>query len=290
MPGTAPSSPKLVEVAFKHRRRDVFRYPAHLHLMAGTDVVVGLGHGIDFGHITMTGELVSLRYKKSPPAHKSVIRIAKKRDCDRHQSNRESEKGALRVFSAELNRVGKNLKAVDAEWQLDRKRITFFYTDGQKKKPKGKSKPPFKKRDLIDTLRKEFSNTQIMLQRITPREETARLGGIGVCGRELCCSSWMNFIPNVPQSAVRKQHFPMNPERVRGRCNQLKCCLNYELDHYVEVLKEFPKPGKKVSIPAGTAKVEKVDIFARTVTVRLKGGQTETLPLDALKAASPVSA
>ena len=277
MPDQAPSSPNLVEVAFKHRRRRVFRNDRKLELTAGDDIIVGVRGGIDFGHITMTGELVLL-HAQTNTNYNRVIRIANNRDRQHHEANRKSEKEALTTFRSIAHRRSLALKAVDAEWQLDRKRISFFYT----------AKERITLRSLVAELRRQFK-AAVDLKRINDRQETARVGGIGVCGRELCCSSWMRVVPSVSLSAARKQHFPLSPDRLRGRCNRLKCCLNYELEQYMEALKGFPRMGTRVTTETGTGKVDHVNIFGRTVIVRYPDAPTETLPLSAIKVPRPQS-
>ncbi len=266
----APSSPDLVEVAFKHRRRRIFRNDRNVNLMAGDDIIVGVRGGIDFGHITMTGELVLLRAEPNAKYNR-VIRTANNHDRQRHKANRKSEAEAVKTFRVAVNRRALQLKVVDAEWQHDRKRISFYYT----------AKDRVGLHTLIPELGRRFK-ARVDLKRVNERQEAARIGGIGVCGRELCCSSWMHVIPTVSLSAAKKQHFPLSPDRLRGRCNRLKCCLNYELDQYVEALKEFPRLGAAVDTETGPGKVGQVDIFRRMVKVWYPDGPAQTLPLGSI--------
>ena len=273
MPERTPSTPDLVEVAFKHRRRRIFRNDRQFDLLAGDDIIVGVRGGIDFGHITMTGELVLLRAKPHA-SYNRVIRLASIRDRQRHEANRKAEQDALHSFRAAAKRRSLALKAVDAEWQHDRKRIVFFYT----------AQDRVRLRSLISELGRKFK-ARVELKRINDRQEAARIGGIGVCGRELCCSSWMHAVPTVSLSAAKKQHFPLSPDRLRGRCNRLKCCLNYELDQYMDALKDFPRLGAHVKTDSGTGRVDQVDIFGRKVLVRYKEGPAELIALDAITSA-----
>ena len=266
----APSSPDLVEVAFKHRRRRIFRNDRNVNLMAGDDIIVGVRGGIDFGHITMTGELVLLRAEPNAKYNR-VIRTANNHDRQRHKANRKSEAEAVKTFRVAVKRRALQLKVVDAEWQHDRKRISFYYT----------AKDRVGLHTLIPELGRRFK-ARVDLKRVNERQEAARIGGIGVCGRELCCSSWMHVIPTVSLSAAKKQHFPLSPDRLRGRCHRLQCCLHYEWAQYVEALKEFPRLGAAVDTETGPGKVGQVDIFRRMVKVWYPDGPAQTLPLGSI--------
>ena len=268
MPDVSPSMPDLVEVAFKHRRRRIFRNDRKLRLASGDDVIVGVRGGIDFGHVTMKGELVQLRAKPRLNYNR-VIRIATRWDRKHQEKNRESEVEALSLFRAAANRRALTIKAVDAEWQHDRKRISFFYT----------ATKSINVRSLIPELGRRLE-ARVDLKRINKREEAARIGGIGVCGRELCCSSWMHSMPQVSLSAAKAQQFPLSVDRLRGRCNRLKCCLNYELDHYMEALKDFPERGAIIRTERGDGRVDQVDIFFRTVTLKYHKGPPETVSVE----------
>ncbi len=260
----------MVEVTFKHRRRRVFRNDRKLDLMAGDDIIVGVRGGIDYGRVTMTGELAALKAKPQPN-YNCIIRIANSRDRLNHENNRKSEAEVLEIFKAAAKKRRLPLKPVDVEWQHDRKRISLYYTAKEKLKLRG----------LISEFSRRFK-ARVDLRRIRAREEASRIGGIGACGRELCCSSWMNVIPSVDIAAAKKQHFTLSSDRLRGRCNRLKCCLNYELDQYLVALKEFPGVGTDVDTGAGTGTVDQVNIFQRTLTVRYSGGRTQVVPLDAI--------
>jgi len=276
MPGRAPSSPNLVEVKFKKRRREIFHNNRGFDLMAGDAVVVGVDRGMDLGYVTMTGELAALLRTTPKHRYSNVIRVATEKDEDRHKENRTAEIEVLKVFRTLLKRRKIRVKPVDAEWQFDRKRLRLYYSYS------GSGKPRINSKVVIRDLGRQFK-TRVELEFVTPRNETARMGGIGVCGRELCCSSWMRSVPIVLMSAARKQHLPLSDDRLRGRCNRLKCCLNYELDHYMETLREFPAVGAKIRTESGSAKVKGVDIFARTLQVRYIDGPFETISLEDLR-------
>lgn len=261
----------LVEVGFKARRTHIYRNNRQLPVYAGDRIVVSAQRGVDLGRITMTGELVRLRAKTSK-ASGHIIRMASDKDIERHEANRQMEDHALIAAQRAIERRKLDMKLVDAEWQFDRKRIVFYYVADQR--------VDFRK--LIGELNFRYK-ARVELRRLNPRQETAHIGGIGSCGRELCCSSWMQKMPNVSISAAKKQNLPLQQERLAGRCGQLKCCLNYELEHYMAALKEFPRPKAKVRTSEGIGRVEKVDIFARTVLIHSSDGTRTDVPLEQVR-------
>ena len=256
----------FVEVAFKARRTNIYRNRSQLPVQAGSGVVVTAPRGVDYGQVTLAGRSVRLR-TKSTRTSGNIIRLATDKDVERHELNRMDEDEALDMARQSVRKRGLPMKVVDAEWQFDRKRISFYYFAERKDLDLKKLIGEF-------IFRYKKHNARVELRRLSPRHETARVGGIGVCGRELCCSSWMQSFRRVTFDHARKQLLPLNPERLYGRCNQLKCCLNYELDHYLATLKDFPRINARVQTPAGIGFVDKVDIFARTVLVNYKEEQT----------------
>lgn len=256
----------FVEVAFKARRTSIYGNRNRLPVHAGSSVVVTAPRGVDYGQVTMTGRSVRLRTKSNKTAG-NLIRLATNKDIERHELNRINENEALEMARRSVKRRGLPMKMVDAEWQFDRKRISFYYFAERKDLDLKKLIGEF-------IFRYKKHNARVELRRLSPRHEAARVGGIGVCGRELCCSSWMQSFRRVTFDHARKQLLPLNPERLYGQCNQLKCCLNYELNHYLAALRDFPRINARVQTPAGIGKVEKVDIFARTVLVAYKHEQT----------------
>ena len=255
----------FVEVVFKARRTSIYRNRSQLPVRAGSGVVVTAPRGVDYGQVTLTGRSVQLR-TRSTKSSGTIIRLATDRDVERYEINRLDEEEALAMAQQSVRRRGLPMKVVDAEWQFDRKRISFYYVAERRNLDLKKLIGEF-------IFRYKKHHARVELRRLSPRREAARVGGIGVCGRELCCSSWMQSFPRVPYDHARKQLLPLNPERLYGRCNQLKCCLNYELDHYLAALKDFPRINARVQTPAGIGFVDKVDIFARTVLVDYKEEQ-----------------
>ncbi len=258
----------LVEVAFKGRRRKVYQNKRKIRVSAGDDIIVSAQRGLDYGQVVLTGELVHIR-ARSHPNYDQVVRLASSNDRSIHQRNREAEKDALRAAKTTIRRRKMPVKLVDAEWQFDRKRLSIFYTCQRK----------VSLRSVISELCRQFS-TRVEFLRLSLREEAARIGGLGVCGRELCCSSWMRQIPPVSASAAKKMHFPLTNERMIGRCGRLKCCLNYELEQYMKILEEFPPKNTSVETDRGQGHVLSMNIFSRTVRVKLAGNMIEEFELE----------
>lgn len=261
----------LVEVAFKGRRRKVYQNRRNISVRAGDDIIVSAQRGLDYGQVVLSGELVHIRARASPN-YGQVLRLASSNDRNIYNQNKEAEKEALLAAKATIRRRQLPLKLVDAEWQFDRKRLSIFYT----------SQTRIMMRPVISELCRRFK-TRVEFLRLTPREEAARVGGLGVCGRELCCSSWMRQMPPVSASAAKKMHFPLTQERMTGRCGQLKCCLNYELEQYMKILEEFPRKNSRVDTHNGPGRVLSMNIFSRTVRVHLSNDLIEEFDLQEVK-------
>ncbi len=274
LPASIYGAGDLVEVAFKGRRKATYRNARSLPITTGDYVVVAADSGIDCGYVTMAGELVRLRSKKATN-YPVILRVAHLKDIERHEANRKAEEEAIRFSRHSAKRLKLKMKVVDAEWQFDRKRISFFFT-AEKRVELGQ---------LVRTLARRF-HTRIDLKRINDREETARIGGIGSCGRELCCSSWMQKFKPVNTHAAKNQNLPLNPARITGKCGRLKCCLNYELEHYMSALKKFPRISSRLKTENGLGTVQKVDIFKNLVWVQYPDGNWEAM---ALKAVQPLT-
>lgn len=262
----------LVEVSFKGRRRKVYQNTRKIPVYAGDEIIVSAQRGLDYGQVVLAGELVHIR-AQSNPNYGQVLRLASSNDRKIYQKNKEAEKKALADIKLAVRKRKMPIKLLDAEWQFDRKRLSIFYTTPQK----------ISMQPVIGELAKVFK-TRIEFLRLNPRQEAARIGGIGVCGRELCCSSWMRQIPPVSASAAKQMQMSFANDRLKGRCGQLKCCLNYELEQYMKILQEFPRKFMKVDTKQGVGKVISVDIFSRTVRIELVDARiTQEFPLEAIK-------
>ncbi|TDU43590.1 cell fate regulator YaaT (PSP1 superfamily) [Gelidibacter sediminis] len=245
-----------VEVRFKNGRKEYYRNTENLTLSIGDIVATQAQSGHDIGMVTLTGELVRIQMKRKHVKiddEENVLKIYRKasqRDIDIWSEARDKEepmKVKARQFAIDLNL---QMKISDIEYQGDASKATFYYT--------AEERVDF--RELIKVFAKEF-RTRIEMKQVGFRQEAARLGGIGSCGRELCCSTWLTDFRSVSTSAARYQQLSLNPLKLAGQCGKLKCCLNYELDSYLDALKSFPKTEIKLYTEKGTAVCQKTDIF-----------------------------
>lgn len=251
-PGQKPFD--VVEVRFKNNRKDFFRNVGDLPLATGDVIAVESSPGHDIGTVSLVGELVKSQLRRknvnaADPAMKKVYRKAKQGDIDKWVEAQSLEKNAL-VKSREFAlRLGLQMKIGDVEYQGDKTKAIFFYT--------ADDRVDF--RELIKVMAEEF-RVRIEMRQIGARQEAARLGGIGSCGRELCCATWLNDFRSVTTSAARYQQLSLNPLKLAGQCGKLKCCLNYELDSYLDALKDFPE-AVDIETVRGKARHQKTDIF-----------------------------
>lgn len=243
-----------VEVRFKNGRKEFYRNTEKLTLSIGDIVATEASPGHDVGIVTLTGELVKVQMKKKAVNHEGevpkIYRKASQKDIDIWSDARDKEE-PMKVRAREMAIALKlEMKISDIEFQGDGSKATFYYT--------ANDRVDF--RQLIKDFAKEFS-TRIEMKQVGFRQEAARLGGIGSCGRELCCSTWLTDFRSVNTSAARYQQLSLNPQKLAGQCGKLKCCLNYELDTYLDALKGFPEMETKLYTEKGDAVCQKIDIF-----------------------------
>lgn len=244
-----------IEVRFKNGRKHYYKNPENLSLSIGDVVATQAQSGHDVGMVTLAGELVRVQMKRKKVEEDSeevlkIYRKASQKDIDIWQTSRDKEeamKVKARQFAIDLKLL---MKISDIEYQGDASKATFYYTADER----------VDFRELIKVFAKEF-RTRIEMKQIGLRQEAARLGGIGSCGRELCCSTWLTDLRSVSTSAARYQQLSLNPQKLAGQCGKLKCCLNYELDSYLDALKDFPKTNIKLQTEKGVAVCQKTDIF-----------------------------
>ncbi len=246
---------KVVEVRFKNGRKHYYKNPDQLSLCMGDIVATQAMSGHDIGMVTLTGELVRIQLKKkkiTTPVEElpKIYRKATQKDIDIWQKVRNKEPDVQKQSREIAMRLGLQMKISDVEYQGDGSKVTFYYT--------AEERVDF--RQLIKDLARAFS-TRIEMKQVGFRQEAARLGGIGSCGRELCCSTWLTDFRSVNTAAARYQYLALNPQKLAGQCGKLKCCLNYELDTYLEALEVFPKTDKKLFTKKGVAVCQKIDIF-----------------------------
>ena len=247
-----------VEVSFKNgARKEFFKNPPFSRATTGDWVLVeSVSGGYDVGTVTLSGELVRLQMKRKrvrPDARlQSVVRKAHDRDLERLQEVRSQEKEVMIKARVIARTLEMNMKIGDVEFQGDGRKCTFYYTaDGR-----------VDFRELIRNYARDFK-VKIEMRQIGARQESARLGGIGNCGRELCCSTWLTEFKSVNTAAARYQNLAINQTKLSGMCGRLKCCLNYELDTYIDALEDFPDRAERLKTAAGTAILIKTDVFKR---------------------------
>ncbi|MCK7558788.1 hypothetical protein MKQ70_28895 [Chitinophaga sedimenti] len=245
----------IIEVSFNNgSRKDFFRNVTKQLFDKGDMVAVEGVSGFDVGMVSVTGELVKLQMKKrrveDTPEVKKLLRRATNDDLNRMRDNKAREKEALIKSRALARNLGLEMKLTEVEMQADGRKATFFYT--------ADDRVDF--RELIKIFAAEF-RVKVEMRQIGARQEAGKVGGIGSCGRELCCSTWLSDFKSVNTTAARYQNLSINQAKLSGQCGRLKCCLNYELDTYLDALKEFPEDADTIETAGGTASLQKRDIF-----------------------------
>jgi cell fate regulator YaaT (PSP1 superfamily) len=245
----------IFEVRFKNGRKHFYKNPENVPITMGDIVAVEGSPGHDIGTVSLAGELVKVQMKKRKITEdhedvKKIYRKASQRDIDIWQQARGKEEETQKKGREILGRLGLQMKLSDVEYQGDGNKATFYYT--------AETRVDF--RQLIRDLASAFS-IRVEMKQVGARQEAARLGGIGSCGRELCCSTWLTDFRKVTTSAARYQQLSLNPLKLAGQCGKLKCCLNFELDTYLDALKTFPKQDLVLKTEKGDAVFVKMDIF-----------------------------
>ena len=277
----------VIEVRFKGNRKEFFSWPSAEPLALHDSVIVEVDRGQDLGRVSAVGPVAakkcagscsgcSLAEAAAPPAPteppRSILRRATADDTAiAEQLHREEEDVRRRV----LERVKSHtlpMKVSDAEWQWDRKKLTVYFTAEQR----------VDFRALVRDLANLF-HTRIELRQIGARDEAKRLDGVGRCGRQYCCSSWLPELRPVSLALAKDQHLSLNPSQISGGCGRLLCCLRYEHDFYVQTRKRFPKEGRVLRTAMGAERVLAVDVFRETVTLRTDAGDTRVVSLEKLK-------
>jgi cell fate regulator YaaT (PSP1 superfamily) len=246
----------IVEVRFKNGRKEFFRNPEKLGLYTGDAVIVEVPNGHHLGYVSLQGELVRLQMQKKKVANdgeiKKIYRLAHQKDLEKHEEVKKRELPTLYRTREIIRDLKLEMKLSDIEYQADNTKATFYYS--------ADDRVDF--RELIKLLANEFK-IRVEMRQISLRQEAGRLGGIGVCGRELCCATWLGDFKNVATSAARYQNLSLNPSKLSGQCGRLKCCLNYELETYMEALEDIPKVEGPLLTEKGEATLQKTDIFRK---------------------------
>ena len=262
----------ILEVRFKNSRKGFFRNVQKINIQVGDIVVVDASSGFDVGVVSIVGELAKIQVAKKnkdfkPLETRKILRIADQKDIDLWIKARSKEKELMYKARTLALNIGLEMKISDVEYQGDMSKAIFYYT--------AEGRVDF--RQLIKDMAGEF-RIRIEMKQIGSRQESSRLGGIGSCGRELCCSTWLTDFRSVSTSAARYQQLSLNPQKLAGQCGKLKCCLNFELDSYLESLKAFPKKEIKLKTQKGDAYHVKTDVFKGTMWYAYRG-ESELFPL-----------
>ncbi len=269
----------LAEVRFKNDRKDYFTYPEDLELEVGEMVAVEAAIGHDIGIVTMLGEIVKHQLKRkkyrTPIAEmKKIYRRARPNDVEKWLAAIKLESGTLSRTRTIAENLGLEMKLNDVEYQGDKTKAIFYYTaDGR-----------VDFRELIKKLAEEF-HIRIEMRQIGVRQESAKLGGIGSCGRELCCASWICDFQSVTTNVARVQQLSPNPQKLAGQCGKLKCCLNFEYEAYVDALKAFSDPNIVLHFESGDAVHQKNDVFKGIMWYSYTNdkGNIMAIPVDKVK-------
>ena len=265
----------LVEVAFKGNRREFFRWAFEEPPPTRAAIIVDVERGEDCGRVHATGDLAERRKagtthgKEQREPLRPALRLATTEDIARADTLRVEEETARRFAVAKARALNLQMKISDAEWQWDRRRLTFYFT--------AEERVDF--RTLVRQLEGHFG-VRVQMWHIGPRDEAKRLDGVGHCGRQLCSSSWLPELLPVKTSLAKEQRLStITPTQISGACGRLMCCLRYEHEFYVQARKRFPKQGKIVQTREGEEKVDATDIFRDTVTLRNPSGEVRTISL-----------
>ncbi|MCB0700774.1 MAG: hypothetical protein H6551_04750 [Chitinophagales bacterium] len=268
----------ILEVSFnKGSRKEFYRSGSQVLPDKGQWIAVeGVG-GIDVGQVSLTGELVKLQLKKygvkEDEVTKKVHRPATDSDLEMFRNNKTKEQELLVRSRAIARSLNLEMKLAEVELQADGKKATFFYTADQR----------VDFRELIKRYASDFK-VKVEMRQIGARQESGKVGGIGSCGRELCCSTWLTDFKSVNTAAARYQNLSINQTKLSGQCGRLKCCLNYELDTYMDALSVFPKDGDTIETKGGTATLQKRDIFKNLMWYSYSGSNKQyPLTIDRVK-------
>ena len=264
----------LVEVRFKAGRKEFFRNKTGGRLYTGDGIMVETGSGYHLGFVSLQGEMARLQLRKKVPKAnmeelKSIVRLAGEKDFARYEEARNRELPALYKAREIVHSLKLPMKLSDVEFQADGSKASFYYSADER----------IDFRELIKLLGSEF-RIRVDMRQISLRQEAGRLGGIGTCGRELCCATWLTDFKGVATSAARYQNLSLNPTKLSGQCGRLKCCLNYELETYLHELKDIPKVERDLQTMKGNARLQKTDIFRKRMWFAYGGDDSQWYELE----------
>jgi len=256
----------LTKIKFSGSRREIHRNPQELPIEPDTWMIVEAERGEDIGESIPFP--TKKRLEADSPALPCILRKATESDLIVDKENRVKEKLAFQFCQRRISDLKLPMKLLDVEYRFDRKKIVFFFSAEER----------IDFRDLVKVLAAEYK-TRIEMKQTSDREEVKRKGGIGMCGNPVCCKLFIDEFEPISTQFVKEQNLPMNPAKISGCCGKLKCCYRFEHETYAEVLKNYPSYGTSVKYEDKSGTVEKIDIFQKTVTLKLEDDTYEELPL-----------
>ncbi len=259
---------QFVELSFKGRRRETYENPDFLEYRTGEYLIVQAERGEDMGVVVLSGNTPQKKTDRKSGPIRRILRRATMDDIARVAELRAEEDRGADVARKKMHEHKLDMKLVDVEYQFDRNRITFYFT--------AEHRVDF--RELVKDLASVF-RTRIELRQIGVRDEAGRHGGVGVCGRPLCCTTWIREFEPITLRMAKEQNLSLSPSKLSGVCGRLKCCLRYELEFYTQAQKIYPRPGARLNIKGQRAEVVKVDIFREGVQLADPEGNIRWLPL-----------
>jgi len=260
----------LIEVVFKGERRAIYRDRNDLDLVEGEYIIVEAERGQDMGKASLIGALV--RLKRGKGETRSVIRRGNEKDVEILKKNQEKEKAAYKVCKEKIKEYKLEMKLVDVEMQFDGSKITFYFTAAQR----------VDFRELVKDLASVY-RTRIEMRQIGVRDEAKRISGCGICGRKQCCSAFLTEFEQITTIMAKDQQLALNPSKISGNCGRLLCCLRYENDMYLEIFKEFPPIGSRITLDGKRGILTYINIFENKGLLHFDGGGQEWLPPGQIK-------
>ena len=269
-PGEHPGDAPIYMIEFKGSRKEHYRDPYHLPISIGDHVIVQVERGEDMGKIIQHLQGVHAANARVRPL--PILRVAVPEELERAAENRVKEHEARRVCCNMVAERGLKMKVVDAEWQFDGNKVTFYFT--------AEKRVDFRQlvKDLASTYR-----TRIELRQIGARDEARRVGGMGVCGLEQCCTSFLKEFEPVTTQLAREQSLSLNPAKISGNCGRLLCCLRYESGYYRETSRLFPRVGTEWTTPDGVGTVDAIQILRERMLVQMPDGNRQEVSLADIK-------
>lgn len=252
---------KVVGVRFRNVGKIYYFNPKNYKVKVGDHVIVETARGVEYGRVVLEPRSV----KEDEVVHplKEVLRVATKEDEDHEAENRQKEKEAFKICKKKIREHELDMKLIDAEYTFDNNKVLFYFTaDGR-----------IDFRQLVKDLASVFK-TRIELRQIGVRDETKILGGIGICGRTLCCHTYLSEFAPVSIKMAKEQNLSLNPTKISGLCDRLMCCLKYEQDHYEQTRKRMPRVGREIITPDGLGVINAINVLEETVRVRIAVGDS----------------